>query len=183
MLPPVRPFRNASCLLTLLACATLSSAQIPGVTRDIPYTTDATGSYAADLYDPPTPGVHPAVVAIHGGSWRSGHKSELRHLCTDLATHGYVCFSIDYDTHPRSFPVSWEESRAAVAFLRAHAAEYHVDPDRIAVLGTSAGGQLAALAATSCGVAALKPSSKNSGAGAAAPEPQESECVQAAVGW
>ena len=127
--------------------AARASGQAPSVTRDIPYTTDVTGAYNADLYQPPTPGLHPALVMIHGGSWRSGHKEELRRLATDLASHGYLCFSIDYDTHPRSFPTSWQESRAALAFLHAHAAEYRIDPHRIAVLGTSAGGQLAALLA------------------------------------
>ncbi len=123
------------------------SAQTPNSIPDIPYTTDATGSYRADLYQPPTPGPHPAIVAIHGGSWRSGHKTELRRLCTDLAADGYVCFSIDYDVHPHSFPSSWQESRAAIAFLHTHAVEYGIDPTRIAALGTSAGGQLAALLA------------------------------------
>lgn len=115
--------------------------------RNLPYTRDATAAYRGDLYLPGTPGVHPAIVAIHGGSWRSGHKSELRRLCTALAADGYACFSIDYDTHPHSFPLSWQEARAAVAFVRAHATEYNVDPDRIAALGTSAGGQIAALLA------------------------------------
>ena len=124
-----------------------SPAQTATVTRNIPYTSDVTGTYKADLYQPPSPGTHPAIVMIHGGSWRSGHKNELRRISADLAAHGYTCFSIDYDTHARSFPISWQESRAAVAFLREHAGEYGVDPGRIAVLGTSAGGQLAALVA------------------------------------
>lgn len=137
------------CLVFLggLGVAPGLPGQASGVTRDIPYITDGTGSYGADLYQPPTPGLHPGVVLIHGGSWRSGRKTELRRLAKDLAADGYACFSIDYDTHPHSFPTSWQESRAAVAFLRAHAPEYNIDPGRIAVLGTSAGAQLAALVA------------------------------------
>lgn len=122
-------------------------AQSPTITRNIPYTTDSTGAYRGDLYQPAAPGPHPAVVLIHGGSWRSGHKTELRRLGVDLAAHGYTCFSIDYDTHRHSFPISWQESRDAVRFLRSHAVAYGVDANRIAVLGTSAGGQLAALLA------------------------------------
>lgn len=117
------------------------------MTHNIAYTSDSTGTYRADLYQPSTPGPHPALVLIHGGSWRSGHKKELRRLGTDLAAHGYACFSIDYDTHRHSFPISWQESRAAVMYLRTHAVELHIDPDRIGALGTSAGGQLAALLA------------------------------------
>ena len=129
------------------AAQDVASQREPQVTRDVPYTTDSTGSYRADLYQPAAKGLSPALILIHGGSWRSGHKTELRKLALALAAHGYVCFSIDYDTHPRSFPYSWQESRAAVAFVRSHAAAYGVDPTRIGVLGTSAGGQLAALVA------------------------------------
>lgn len=141
------PLNLRYLVLAALLCGSGHAQSAPSVAHDIPYTADATGSYSADLYTPPGAGPFPAIVMIHGGSWRSGHKSELRKLSADLAAQGYVCFSIDYDTHPRSFPYSWQESRAAVAFLRAHAAEYHADPRRIAVLGTSAGGQLAALLA------------------------------------
>ena len=144
------PLRSLLCTAILAVSSALAQAPVSPaitVTRDILYTTDRTGNYSADLYTPAGPGPFPAIVMIHGGSWRSGHKTELKRLANDLAAHGYVCFSIDYDTHPRSFPYSWQESRAAVAFVRAHAAAYGVDPDRIATLGTSAGGQLAALLA------------------------------------
>lgn len=131
-----------------IACICLAAhAQEPRITRDIPYTTDGTGTYRGDLYQPLASGPHPALVMIHGGSWRSGHKKELRKLSKALAADGYTCFSIDYDTHRHSFPISWQESRNAVTFLRQHAAEYSIDPARIGVLGTSAGGQLAALLA------------------------------------
>lgn len=149
--------RSAICAAAFIAAPALtahgalaqtpSSVATPTETLDIPYTSDVTGSYSADLYTPAGTGPFPAIVMIHGGSWRSGRKSELRRLSQDLAAKGYVCFSIDYDTHPRSFPYSWQESRDAVSFLRAHAQQYHVDPQRIAALGTSAGGQLAALLA------------------------------------
>ena len=134
-------------LLTFGALTLPCTALAQTVQRDIPYTTDTTGTYQGDLYRPAVTAPAPAIVLIHGGSWRSGKKTELRKLATDLAAHGYVCFSIDYDIHPHSFPYSWQESHAAVAFLRAHAADYGIDPARIAVLGTSAGGQLAALVA------------------------------------
>lgn len=147
------PLRSLCPLFLAAALTPAAAAQAPAqplqvaVTNNILYTTDSTGNYSADLYTPAGQGPFPAIVMIHGGSWRSGHKTELKRLANDLAAHGYVCFSIDYDTHPHSFPYSWQESRAAVAFVRVHAAAYGVDPDRIATLGTSAGGQLAALLA------------------------------------
>ncbi len=150
----MRKFSSFTCFLryfTVLSVAlpaqSPSAPAAPTVARDLLYTTDSTGSYRADLYTPVGTGPFPAVVLIHGGSWRSGHKTELKRLAKDLAAKGYLCFSIDYDTHPHSFPYSWQESRSAVIFLRNHAAEYHLDSHRIAVLGTSAGGQLAALLA------------------------------------
>lgn len=133
--------------ILLLAAASLSSfAQT--VRRDIPYAIDNTGIYHGDLYRPATEAAPaPAVLMIHGGAWRSGHKKEMKRLATDLAAHGYVCFSIDYDVHSHSFPTSWQEARAAVEFLRQHASEFGLDPNRIAVLGSSAGGELASLLA------------------------------------
>ena len=174
--------RLALCIAAFAATGAL--AQIPSsisataITRNIPYTTDSPGSYQADLYTPAGAGPFPAIVMIHGGSWRSGHKTELRRLSQDLAAKGYLCFSIDYDTHPRSFPYSWQESRDAVAFLRAHATQYHLDPQRIAALGTSAGGQLAALLAVAPGGPASNPSKSPS---ASNPTPPEAIPIQAAV--
>ena len=127
------------CIVIIGACLLLAGsacAQAPLLTPNLAYTSDSTGSYLADLYQPASPGIHPALVLIHGGSWRSGNRHELRHLATDLAAHGYVCLSIDYDLHPHSFPFSWQESREAVVFLRTHAGAYGIDPDRIGVLGT-----------------------------------------------
>lgn len=134
-------------LVTLALGAYVSPAQNPRVAENLVYSTDATGVYRADLYQAPGNDPHPALVAIHGGSWRSGHKTELKRLCTALALDGFSCFSIDYDTHPHSFPASWQEARTAVSFLREHAASYGIDPERIGVLGTSAGGEIAALLA------------------------------------
>jgi acetyl esterase/lipase len=131
---------HATLLLTL-GLTTIDHAQ--HITPNIPYTATQT----ADLYTPTGTGTFPAVVYIHGGSWRSGSKSDFHKLASDLAAKGYLGFSIDYDLHPHSWPTSLNQSLEAIRFLRAHAAEYHLDPNRILVLGTSAGGELAALVA------------------------------------
>lgn len=129
----------------LCLAAPLASAQT--VTKDIPYATDASGSYKADLYQPTGAGPFPAIVFLHGGSWRSGSKSTFSKLANDLAAHGYAGLSIDYDLKPHSWPLSLEETTTAVGFLRAHAREYHLDPARILIAGESAGAELAALVA------------------------------------
>ena len=138
----------------------LASAGAQGVTKNIVYTTDSAGAQQADLYEPTGAGPFPAIVYIHGGSWRSGNKNDFHKLAADLAARGYVGFSIDYDLQRRSFPASWEEAVAAVTFLRAHAVEYHIDAAKIVVAGASAGGELAALVALQPDGPATKPNAK-----------------------
>jgi acetyl esterase/lipase len=115
------------------------------VTSDVTYTTGAQGPLKADVYIPNSAGVHPGIVFIHGGGWVSGDRNQMVKVIKALADAGYVGFTIDYDLGKSSFPGALNESLAAVKFFRAHAAEYHLDPFRIAVAGSSAGGELAAL--------------------------------------
>ncbi len=135
----------SAAITVLLAGALSATAQ--KVTKDIAYTTDASGTQAGDLYQPVGPGPFPVILYLHGGSWRSGNKDNFAKLAPDLAAQGYAGFAVNYDLHPHAWPLAFEETESAIRFLRAHAAEYHLDPDRIVVTGTSAGGQLAALAA------------------------------------
>ena len=118
-----------------------------------------------DLYQPPgAPGSHPLVVFIHGGGWMSGHT---RHsgafedwpgVLASLAAKGYVVASLEYRLSGEApFPAAIQDVKAAIRWLRARAPQYGIDRQRAIVWGGSAGGQLAALAATSCGAAALRP--------------------------
>lgn len=132
-------------LLPLLACIT-ATAHAQQVERNITYTTRG-GEQRGDLYTPAGAGPFPVILYIHGGSWRSGSKSNFRQLASDLAAQGYAGFSIDYDLHAGSYPQSWEQARDAVRFLHEHAAQYHLDPANIVVAGASAGGEIAALLA------------------------------------
>jgi acetyl esterase/lipase len=95
----------------------------------------------------------PAVVAIHGGSWRAGDKANVswRSICQRLASAGFVTFSVDYRLAPAfTFPAQIEDVRSAVSWLREsdQVTRYNIDPDRIGVFGGSAGGNLAALLGT-----------------------------------
>jgi acetyl esterase/lipase len=89
-------------------------------------------------------GPFPAVVCIHGGGFRAGSKEGYRKLCLTLAQHGYVAITINYRLAPKhQFPAAVHDCKAAVRWLRANAKKYHIDPERIGVMGGSAGGHLA----------------------------------------
>ena len=97
---------------------------------------------------PPT-ALRPAVVWLCGGGWFSGARTEgLVHWCCPLlAAHGFVTVSIEYRlSYQAVFPAQIHDVKAAIRWLRANAAPYHIDPERIGIWGFSAGGHLAALA-------------------------------------
>lgn len=99
----------------------------------------------------------PAVVIVHGGGWVQGDRRvDVRPLFQPLSDAGFAWFSISYRlvTDVSQFGVAIDDVEAAVRFVKAHAAEYNVDPERIALVGESAGGQLAAMAALRGGAAA-----------------------------
>jgi acetyl esterase/lipase len=103
-----------------------------------------------DVYQPAghISGPRPAVVLIHGGGWTSLDKSTMRGMAPLLARSGFAAFSVDYRLLQGSenrWPAQLDDVQRAVRWLRANAAEYDVNPDRIGAFGHSAGGQLAAL--------------------------------------
>lgn len=120
------------------------------VVYDVVYSTPAAQPQRLDIAWPKTPGPHPLVVLIHGGSWSGGSKLNLRQDMLDFALRGYTAASIDYRLTQSSqniFPAAARDVRCAIRWLRAHAAEYAIDGDAVATAGFSAGGHLASLAA------------------------------------
>jgi acetyl esterase/lipase len=113
----------------------------------IDYTQGANGPLKADAYIPNGTGPFPGIVFIHGGGWVNGSRYQMVKLIKDLANEGYVAFTIDYDVDPVHYPASYNQSLAAVRYFREHAADFNLDPSRVAVAGSSAGGELAALVA------------------------------------
>jgi acetyl esterase/lipase len=100
----------------------------------------------------------PLIVWVHGGGWTSGNKNldangpQLRQVA-----RGYAVASINYRlSQEAKFPAQIEDCKAAIRWLRAHAAQYRIDPNRIAAWGDSAGGHLVALLGTSAGVSELE---------------------------
>jgi len=90
----------------------------------------------------------PGIVVIHGGSWQNGARTELAPLNTYLAARGYVVAALSYRLAPQwPFPAARDDVRDAIAYLKANAAGLGLDPQRLVLLGRSAGGQLALLVA------------------------------------
>ncbi|HYI34313.1 MAG TPA: alpha/beta hydrolase [Glaciibacter sp.] len=134
----------------------------PGITvdSDVVYGTQADGALLTlDVCSPPAdaaraadvePSLRPAVISIHGGSWARGDKanSDWRGVCQWLASAGFVAYSVNYRLAPAAqFPAAIDDLTVAVEWIREadNVRKYGIDPDRIGVLGGSAGGNLAAL--------------------------------------
>jgi acetyl esterase len=97
-----------------------------------------------DTYVPMAGGPFPAVVMIHGGGFFQGDKDLNTGVSKYLADNGYAVFNINYRLAPAfPYPAAVEDSEAAVQWVRDHAADYNVNPQRIATFGSSAGGTLA----------------------------------------
>jgi acetyl esterase/lipase len=92
----------------------------------------------------------PVIVFIHGGAWRTGSKERCPAIV--MTAQGFAVASIDYRlTDEAVFPAQIYDCKGAIRWVRAHAKEYGLDPDRIGVWGNSAGGHLVALLGTSGG--------------------------------
>ena len=102
----------------------------------------------------------PAVVAVHGGGWRGGSRSEYgRSMAENLAPYGIAVVSVDYRlSRPgaATWPGNLDDVREAVRWVRSHARDYEIDPNRIALIGSSAGAHLALMLA--CDSASASPS-------------------------
>ncbi len=107
-----------------------------------------------DLARPKTgDGPFPAVVCIHGGGFRAGKREGYDNLCIRLAEQGYVAVTVSYRLAPKYlFPAAVHDTKAAVRWVRANAAKYKIDPDRVGVTGGSAGGHLAQFLGVTAGV-------------------------------
>jgi acetyl esterase/lipase len=132
--PPVKPFPNPPAGVTLLQDVVIGQGGGADLHAQIAFPTGATGPL-------------PAVIYIHGGGWRGGSYRNTQ--IYPLARAGYFAASIEYrlSTEAR-WPAQIEDCKLAVRWLRANAAQYHVDPNRIGAWGDSAGGHLVACLAT-----------------------------------
>jgi acetyl esterase/lipase len=97
-----------------------------------------------DFYRAQAPGSAPVVVVVHGGSWQSGDNKDFIPMDRYLASRGFAVADVIYRLAPRwTFPAAQDDARAAIAFLRSRADVLKIDPNRIVLLGRSAGAQIA----------------------------------------
>ncbi|MEE4453090.1 alpha/beta hydrolase [Novosphingobium resinovorum] len=145
-----------------------------------------------DLYLPKTrKGPLPVIVLIHGGGWifgdtrHEGAFADLPKVLAEIAAQGFGVASVEYRFGSEApFPAALKDVKTAIRWLRANAAEFGLDAGHFVTWGGSAGGQLSAIAATNCGVAALEPdTAPGYGAVLHGPPTSVSDCVQGAVAW
>jgi acetyl esterase/lipase len=129
----------------------------PGITALLDQRYDADDEDAVlDVYHPSQArGALPAIVWIHGGGFLSGNKGQVANYLKILAARGHTTVSVGYSLGPASnYPTPVLQVNAALAYLVQHAAQLHIDPQRIFLAGDSAGAQIAAQVANTISVPA-----------------------------
>lgn len=146
--------------LPFAATAQQPLAQLPQgarAVRDLAYASGGHERHRLDLFLPaPSAAPAPLIIWVHGGGWQSGSKENCPPLRTGFLQKGYAVASLNYRLSQHAvFPAQIEDCKAAVRWLRAHAATYGLDPDRFGAWGSSAGGHLVALLGTTGDVRAF----------------------------
>ena len=139
--------------LLLLSAAFLCAAYAQDsdlkIERDIPYVESADPLQKLDVYAPPGAKDLPVVVWIHGGGWQAGDKAEMKEKPTAFARKGFVFVSVNYRLEPKvSMGELVRDVAKSVGWVHTHVAEHGGDPQRLFIMGHSAGAQLAALLST-----------------------------------
>ncbi|MEX0610966.1 MAG: alpha/beta hydrolase [Pirellulales bacterium] len=133
-------------LLLLLSNAAVTAATPVDVLRNLVYVERESGPLAMDVYMPRGTGPFPAVLVVHGGAWTMGSRAQLAAIAMSFAQQGYTAAAISYRLAPEHpFPAQLYDCQAAVRWLREHAGELKIEPERIGGYGYSAGGHLVAL--------------------------------------
>jgi alpha-L-fucosidase 2 len=138
-------------LMRLLSVLLLVAAALPALDRQaVEFARPGGKPLLLDLHVPDGAGPFPAAIVVHGGGFDEGTRTSfVTPLFQPLADAGFAWFTIDYRLAPEfRFPQAREDVDAAIKWLKAHAAEYRVDPARIALIGESAGAFLVAYAGT-----------------------------------
>jgi acetyl esterase len=153
--------RLPAALLSVLLMAAVDMRASGKAYSDVEFSRPGGYSLKLDAHVPEGDGPFPTIVIVHGGAWVTGdRRRSVEPLFEPLSDAGFAWFSISYRlaniADPKSNPTvaasmavlggAIDDVRSAIAFVRANAPDYNVDPQRIAVIGESAGAQLAAMA-------------------------------------
>jgi acetyl esterase/lipase len=144
---------NTILLFCLVGC------NLPEVQRNVSYDARFGQETSLDLYLPrDEQQARPGIMLVHGGAWASGAKEMYSNAALRFSRAGYVTATINYRLSPASvFPAAVQDCWCALSFLRQHADEFRLDPQRIAVIGYSAGGHLVSMLATSADIPEVQP--------------------------
>src|SRR5436190_3058667 len=126
----------------LITCLFAASYQ---VSPDIEYSAPGGESLKLDAHIPEGKGPFPAIILVHGGGWTAGHKTVnfVKDLFPVLEQTGMAWFTIDYRLAPKHpYPAARVDVESAVQWVKANARQYKVDPNKIVLMGESAGGHL-----------------------------------------
>lgn len=116
------------------------------VSKDLTYKNVANRDLKIDVFEPKLHHKNVGIILVHGGGWRSGDKTHMHQLSLALAQKGYTCLAVEYRLSLEAkYPAAVEDVQDAISWLKKNAKKYNIDRKNIICLGTSSGGQLAAL--------------------------------------
>jgi len=150
----IRAMRNtlmAILIMALLPAALTAQPSAPVVTKtDVIYGRVEGSALLANIAYPDGPSLKPAIISVHGGRWRAGNRADASSIkVAQWAEFGYFAMSIDYRLVGGSpAPAPYLDLLCAIRWVHAHAEEYRIDPERIYLIGQSAGGHMVSLVAT-----------------------------------
>ena len=147
----MRTFLIAAVITSTLPAITGAQPSAPVVTKtDVIYGRVEGAALLANIAYPDGPALKPAIISVHGGRWRAGHRADASSIkVAQWANFGFFAMSIDYRLVGGSpAPAPYLDLLCAIRWLHAHAEEYRIDPERIYLIGQSAGGHLVSLVAT-----------------------------------
>lgn len=151
LVPPLLAWRVAQANEVRLSLRQyIFGLEVPAVVpQEVVFATVDNQPLALDVYrDPAATDIRPAVIVVHGGSWNGGTKSDFPRWNAWLVQQGYTVFDIEYRLAPQpNWQTATGDVKCAIGWVKRNASAYNVDPQRITLLGRSAGGHLALLAA------------------------------------
>jgi len=142
----IRPILGLLAALAAAPSAAQGADYEVAARTDIQYVEHGGTKLAADLYAPKGLAKAPVLVTVHGGGWQNGNRATWKHLGPYLAKNGIAVFAISYRLGKAgTYPGEVYDVKSAIQFVRAKANDLGVDPDRIGLMGASAGGHLVGL--------------------------------------